>query len=951
MKKKTKQPTSSISEDTIPLLSEYDGDIKESRASDSKSSTKSPIFPSIRSLQQKLKSKDNTSSKETLDSSSRSSTASSDPSIDSGASTSSSRTSVRKGIKAVVKKAVTAFDRRAKKEQAPSLEPFSPPSKTSSSWYTNPLGVSDLDEEPAYIKHWAPVEDLLGGDEFDAFVRSRASSTSASSDFEFRPGGELNGAIGRLDSIAEPVYENIDQFQQERAGTAKGPTVASQTTSSAPKGTQAGNRGSQQVVINGSIYDVPDPVAAYDTPRNLQPVAQNAAASREPTYDTPRNSQIVAQQQFAASAKPATSAPKPPVPPRTAAAPAAAPRKVLNVGEQKSAALGNVGSVPSAQQPTQKAVAPVTKAESSTAKTTGHTTASAKLVTAQPFRGEAATLKSVTPPVAAPRKVFNVGEQKSAALGNVGSVPSAQQPAQKAVAPVTKAESSAAKTADSSLAPAKSAAAQPLRSPATSSLKPAVPPKPVTASTVAPREALGGTKAQTSSPVPQNMGSVHEHSKDGVPSIQQRKAMLAGKIGSTPERSSPQGAQRFAQSESATARTTDSALASAKLMTAQPFRRSVTSASKPVAAPVATSSKTLGAGEQKSSPVLQNMSSMPEYSKNVVPGVQQRKAMLAGKVSSTPESSSQNTQRSAQSESTAREIQDIRSSISQTREARAAFASQLDTLLASNSAPARETVKAGKSKVTTAKSPATAQTDVSPLRGNAAKSSTAPQERANTKATGRSAPSMDSGITQSSVATQKQSAAPEQSTHKGINSRNPAFADELQKVLGNRIGASNIEKPVTAASKTLARQASVQKRSAAPGSGAADANAARVSKISANPAFAGAIPTLERMLAERQSTQQAERVIGGHSGAQKALGSATTFPDTASAGEQSAHGMSKREAVGGKSPASAKKEGTSASTPWSEGGEAQTKKGKHVSSLIRGFESPSGTPPVRGAAR
>ncbi|WP_240366704.1 hypothetical protein [Anaplasma marginale] len=384
MKKKTKQSTASMPEDTIPLLSEYESDLEESKTFNPKKATKSPAAPNKSFLHKgkhgtlaedtipllseyegdleefgtvsptkttkglsvpkipnssisysKLKNEDDVSAKKAPGSSS-----SSDLGSDSGvgSSTSSSKTSVRKGIKTAIKKTITAFNKNAKKEQASS----SPSGAQPTTWYVNPLDVSDVDNEPGQAKHWAQVEDLLG-DEFDTFARSRLSSVSASSDFEFRTGEQYYSAIDRQsDSViepiyetldphwkeranvapepayntprstqpvsknaaaraepaydtprnsqqvsenaaakAEPIYETIDQFRHEHAGTAKGPTIASQTRSAAPSNAQAGNRPGQ-MVVNGSIYDVPDPVAAYDTPRNLKPVSKNAAARAEP---------------------------------------------------------------------------------------------------------------------------------------------------------------------------------------------------------------------------------------------------------------------------------------------------------------------------------------------------------------------------------------------------------------------------------------------------------------------------------------------------------------------------------------------------------------------------------------------------------------------------------------------------------------------------------------------
>ncbi|MFV9878445.1 MAG: hypothetical protein AB8U40_04095, partial [Anaplasma ovis] len=380
-----------------------------------------------------------------------------------------------------------------------------------------------------------------------------------------------------------------------------------------------------------------------------------------------------------------------------------------------------------------------------------------------------------------------------------------------------------------------------------------------------------------------------------------------------------QSPQRSTQSESAARET-----------------RTTTPAAKPAVAP-----KPAIAPKPAAAPALNTGSA--------IPGVQQRKAMLSEKTGQVTEAGSQSPQRSTQSESAAREIQGIRTSSAQTRESRAEFASRLNTLLANRNAFMQEASKAEKPKVrSSASKPSTpasapAQIDFNELKNKAAEFSAALEAKARAEAAEQKAPTVSS-VTPPGTAAKKSV-----SVHESVNSKNPAFVDELQKVLSSKIGSSQIEKPATA-SKTSAKQAPIQKHGDATESRTTGANAHKVSKISANPAFAGAIPTLERMLAERQAVQQAERTVGSHPGTQRTLGGGISYSDMISTERQSAPSMGNPEAAGKKSPASAEKEGRAASASLQKDGEAQAKKGKHVSSLIRGFES-SSTTPVKGAAR
>ncbi|WP_241760226.1 hypothetical protein [Anaplasma marginale] len=328
--------------------------------------------------------------------------------------------------------------------------------------------------------------------------------------------------------------------------------------------------------------------------------------------------------------------------------------------------------------------------------------------------------------------------------------------------------------------------------------------------------------------------------------------------------------------------------------------------------------------------------------------------MSSDKIGQVTEAGLQSPKRSAQSESTAREIQDVRKNSAQTRESRAEFANRLNALLTNRNTFAQEASKAEKPKVvastpklsTPASAPA--QIDFNELKSKAAAFSAALAEKARAESAEQKSPTVGSSTTPPSAVAKKPGLAP---VHENARSTNPGFVDELKKVLSTRNGSSQIDKPATAA-KTSAQQASVaQQHGDVTGSRTADASTQKISKISANPAFAGAIPTLERMLAERQSTQQAERVIGGHSGAQKAMGNGISYSDMVSTGRQGAPSMGNLEgAAGRKSPASAEKAGRSASTSSQKDGE-QTQQGKHVSSLMRGFDSSSATPPARGAAR
>ena len=1092
--------SSAPTEDTIPLLSEYEGDFQEFKTSSPKVATKSPVIPNIPKSSisyEKLKNEDDAPAKKAVGSSSGSSL-SSDSGV--GASASSSKISVRKGIKSAIKKTIAAFDKNVKRERASSSEQSSSASDASSAtWYVNPLDVSDSDSEPGQIKHWAPVEDLLDYDEFDAFARSRLSSTSASSDFEFRTGEQYYGAIDReSDSVVEPIYETIDPHWRERANVAPEPAydtprnsqIISQNAATKAEPVYDTPRNSQLVgqaaaataepaydtprnsqLVGQSdkvelIYDAVDPQwqeyanvtkaePVYDTPRNSQLVGQNAAAKAEPVYDTPRNSQILAQQRPTASKQPAGDT-------RAVTSPVAAPRRVLDAGEQKSSpAPQNVSSAPIAQQPApaaqavsptprtaaretrattsaakpavapkpaiapkpvaapalntgsampsvqqrkamlaektgqvteagsqspqrstqsesaaretrtttpaakpavaskpvaapalntgsampsvqqrkamlaektgqvteaglqspqrptqsesaaretrtttpaaKPAIAPAAQAVSPTPRTTAAT--SANLMAAQPFRGAAATLKSVTPPVAAPRRVLDAGEQKSSpAPQNASSAPIVQQ-----TAPATRAVSPTPRTAAATSA--NLMAAQPFRG-AAATLKSVTPP------VAAPRRVLDAGEQKSSPTALQNMGSVPEYSKNVVPSVRQRKAMLSEKVGSVTEAGS-QSPQRSTQSESAARET-----------------RTTTPAAKPAVAP-----KPAIAPKPAAAPALNTGSA--------IPGVQQRKAMLSEKTGQVTEAGSQSPQRSTQSESAAREIQGIRTSSAQTRESRAEFASRLNTLLANRNAFMQEASKAEKPKVrSSASKPSTpasapAQIDFNELKNKAAEFSAALEAKARAE---QKAPTVSSSVAPPSTAAKKSV-----SVHESVNSKNPAFVDELQKVLSSKIGSSQIEKPATA-SKTSAKQAPIQKHGDATESRTTGANAHKVSKISANPAFAGAIPTLERMLAERQAVQQAERTVGSHPGTQRTLGGGISYSDMISTERQSAPSMGNPEAAGKKSPASAEKEGRAASASLQKDGEAQAKKGKHVSSLIRGFES-SSTTPVKGAAR
>ncbi|MFV9893218.1 MAG: hypothetical protein AB8U48_01645, partial [Anaplasma ovis] len=408
--------SSAPTEDTIPLLSEYEGDFQEFKTSSPKVATKSPVIPNIPKSSisyEKLKNEDDAPAKKAVGSSSGSSL-SSDSGV--GASASSSKISVRKGIKSAIKKTIAAFDKNVKRERASSSEQSSSASDASSAtWYVNPLDVSDSDSEPGQIKHWAPVEDLLDYDEFDAFARSRLSSTSASSDFEFRTGEQYYGAIDReSDSVVEPIYETIDPHWRERANVAPEPAydtprnsqIISQNAATKAEPVYDTPRNSQLVgqaaaataepaydtprnsqLVGQSdkvelIYDAVDPQwqeyanvtkaePVYDTPRNSQLVGQNAAAKAEPVYDTPRNSQILAQQRPTASKQPAGDT-------RAVTSPVAAPRKVLDAGEQKSSpAPQNVSSAPIAQQPAPAAQA-VSPTPRTAARETRATTSAAK---------------------------------------------------------------------------------------------------------------------------------------------------------------------------------------------------------------------------------------------------------------------------------------------------------------------------------------------------------------------------------------------------------------------------------------------------------------------------------------------------------------------------------------------------------------------------------------------
>ena len=322
--------------------------------------------------------------------------------------------------------------------------------------------------------------------------------------------------------------------------------------------------------------------------------------------------------------------------------------------------------------------------------------------------------------------------------------------------------------------------------------------------------------------------------------------------------------------------------------------------------------------------------------------------MLSEKTGQVTEAGLQGPRRSTQSESTAREVQEIRTSSAQTRESRAEFSSQLNTLIASRNASMQESSKAEKPKArSNASKPSTpasvpVQIDFSELKNKAAKFSAALEAKARAKAVEQKAPTVSSNAMPPSAAAKKSV-----SVHESAKSRNPAFVDELQKVLSSKVGSSKIEKPATA-SKTSVKQASIQKHSDATESRTAGTSTQKASKISANPAFAGAIPTLERMLAERQAAQQAERAIGSHPDTQRTPDSGISYSDMISIGRQSAPGMGTPEAVGRKSPASAQKEGRAASTSLQKDGEA--KQGKHVSSVMREFGSPS-TTTTKGAAR